>query len=382
MPASYATGAGPRAIRAMRCYKARVRRFWPRLVIILAILGAAHVYIWWQLVAALPSPWRYAGAIVMALLAPALPAASMLARRMSRARARPYLLVGYLWFGLATYLLLGAAVGQVASALGMDPRIAAAIGAGGALATVVHGLVHVARGPRVRRVEVPLVGLPVASYTVVQLTDVHIGPLLGRAFAERVVAQVNALAPDLIVITGDFVDGRLAELRSEIEPFRGLRARDGVFSVTGNHEYYWNVEPWLEHIRSLGISVLRNEHVTIAGTLVLAGTDDVSAEEDVARAVAGRDPALPLVLLAHHPRTISRAVAAGVDLQLSGHTHGGQLLPLGWLSRLFDPQISGLARFRATWLYVSEGTGYWGPPMRVGTTQEITALTLVPSVDR
>ncbi|MBL0220341.1 MAG: metallophosphoesterase [Myxococcales bacterium] len=347
-------------------------------MIILAILGSAHVYIWWQLVAPLPSPWRYAGAAVIALLAPALPVVSMLARRMSRERARPYLLVGYLWFGLATYLLLGAAVGQVASALGTDPRIAAAIGAGGALATVLYGLVHVARGPQVRRVEVPLAGLPVASYTVVQLTDVHIGPLLGRAFAERVVAQVNALAPDLIVITGDFVDGRLAELRPEIEPFRGLRARDGVFSVTGNHEYYWNVEPWLEHIRSLGISVLRNEHVTIAGTLVLAGTDDVSAAEDVSRAVAGRDPALPLVLLAHHPRTIARAVAAGVDLQLSGHTHGGQLLPLGWLSRLFDPHISGLARFGATWLYVSEGTGFWGPPMRVGTTQEITQLTLVP----
>ena len=242
---------------------------------------------------------------------------------------------------------------------------------------MVYGLVHVARGPRVRRVKVPLAKLPVASYTIVQLTDVHIGPMLGASSPRAWCAQVNALAPDLIVITGDFVDGRLSELRPHIEPLRGLRARDGVYAVTGNHEYYWEPEPWLEHLRSLGIRVLRNEHVTIADAFELAGVDDSSAGEDVPRALAGRDPALPLVLLAHHPRTIARAAPAGVDLQLSGHTHGGQLLPLGWLSRLFDPHVAGLARFGATWLYVSEGTGFWGPPMRVGTTQEITAITLV-----
>jgi predicted MPP superfamily phosphohydrolase len=181
------------------------------------------------------------------------------------------------------------------------------------------------------------------------------------------------------VITGDIVDGRLEELRSHVEPLRQLKARDGVYAVTGNHEYYWNADAWLEHIRSLGIRVLRNEHVTIAGAFQLAGVDDTSAGEDLPRALVGRDPALPVVLLAHHPRTIARAAPAGVDLQLSGHTHGGQLLPLGWLSRLFDPHIAGLARFGATWLYVSEGTGYWGPPMRVGTTQEITVITLVPA---
>ncbi|HVV87496.1 MAG TPA: metallophosphoesterase, partial [Kofleriaceae bacterium] len=246
-------------------------------------------------------------------------------------------------------------------------------------ATVLGGLVHVARGPRVRRVEVPLANLPVPSYSIVQLTDVHVGPLIGRAFVERLVAQVNALAPDLIVITGDLVDGRLAELQREIEPLRGLRARDGVWAVTGNHEYYWNAEAWLAHLRSLGVRLLRNERVSIAGAFELAGVDDSSAEEDLPRAVAGRDPARPLVLLAHHPRVIVRAAAAGVDLQLSGHTHGGQLLPLGWLARLFDPKVAGLGRFGRAWLYVSEGTGYWGPPVRVGTTQEVTAITLVPA---
>jgi uncharacterized protein len=125
--------------------------------------------------------------------------------------------------------------------------------------------------------------------------------------------------------------------------------------------------------------VLRNQRVTIADAFELAGVDDASAGEDVPRAVAGRDPARPLVLLAHRPGTIVRAIEAGVDLQLSGHTHGGQLLPFGWLARLYDPKVAGLARFGTTWLYVSEGTGYWGPPLRIGTSCEIAAITLVPA---
>ncbi|MBA3453498.1 MAG: metallophosphoesterase, partial [Deltaproteobacteria bacterium] len=347
-----------------------MRRIPRRLVLVLSILVAGHFYIWLQLVAPLPSPWRWLGTALIVLLTPSMPVLRRFSRGMPREAARPYLLVGYLWFGLATYLLLGAVASHVAVAFGVEPVTAAVLGSGAAVATVLYGLVHVARGPRVRHVEIPLANLEVPSYTLVQLTDVHIGTMLGREFATRVVQQVNALEPDLIVITGDFVDGRLAELRPHIEPFRDLRARHGGYAVTGNHEYYWNAESWLAHLRSLGIRVLRNEHVTIADAFQLAGVDDSSANEDLPRAMEGRNPRLPLVLLAHHPRTIVRAAPAGVDLQLSGHTHGGQLLPLGWLARLFDPQVSGLGRFGSTWLYVIEGTGYWGPPMRVGTTQE------------
>ena len=314
----------------------------------------------------------------MVAIAPSFPLTMRFGRRLPRERARPWLLLGYLWFGFATYLLLGAALSHVAVACGVDTLRAALVCGGAAIAIVLAGLVNVARGPVVRRVRVPLERLPVASYTIVQLTDVHIGPLIGREFAEVMVRRVNALAPDAIVITGDLIDGRLSELREHIEPLRELRARDGVFAVTGNHEYYWNAGAWLQHIRSLGIRVLHNEHVTIADAFQLAGVDDSSRSEDVPRAVAGRDPKLPLVLLAHHPRTIARAQKAGVDLQLSGHTHGGQLLPWGWLARLFDPKVAGLARFGATWLYVSEGTGFWGPPLRVGTRCEIAAITLVP----
>mgnify|MGYP000886465661 CR=1 FL=1 len=353
-----------------------MRAFWSRLLIVLAVLGGAHVYIWWRLVEPLPSPWREVGTAVVALFGPSLPLVMIISRGMSRDAARRVQLVGYLWFGLAVYLLLGAWGSHVAVGLGASARDAAAVAGAAAIATVVLGLVHVTRGPRVRRVEVPLEKLGVDGYRIVQLTDVHIGNSLGREFAERVVRQVNELEPDLVVITGDFVDGHLSELQHHVEPFRELRARDGVYAVTGNHEYYWNAGLWLEHLRSLDINILRNEHVTIGGAFQLAGVDDVTASEDLPRALRGRDPTLPVVLLAHHPRTIKRAAAAGVDLQLSGHTHGGQLLPLGWLIRLFEPKAAGLARFGASWLYVSEGTGYWGPPLRVGTTQEITAITL------
>ncbi len=349
-----------------------------RFLLALAIYALAHVYIWWRLALPMPSPaWQIATAAIP-LLGASFPLTMRHARKLPREVARRWLLVGYIWFGFATYFLLGAVASHIAVAFGMGAQRAAQLGAGASLAVVVGGLLNVARGPVPRRVRVPLARLPVERYTVVQLTDVHIGTMIGREFAELLVQRVNALRPDLIVITGDLVDGKLSELRPHIEPLRGLKARDGVYAVTGNHEYYWNVGPWLQHLRSLGIQLLHNEHVTIGNTLQLAGVDDVTANEDVDAAVAGRNPELPLILLAHHPRTITRAMAAGVDLQLSGHTHGGQMLPLGWLARLFDPKVSGLARFGRTWLYVSDGTGYWGPPIRVGTRCEISAITLVP----
>ena len=357
-----------------------MRRSWLRLVIALAIVFAAYFYIWLRFVAAprLPTPVFVVATIAIVVLAPSVPFATIYLRRLPRATAMPFVFLLYTWFALAVYLLLAAALTNLACAIaGVDPRTAAIVGVGAAVATVIYGLVNVARGPVVRRTTIALPKLT-KRYTIAHLTDVHIGPLLGGRFAADVVAKVNALAADLIVITGDLVDGRLDELRPHVEPLRELHAPDGVYAVTGNHEYYWNADAWLEHLRSLGLQILRNEHVTIAGAFELAGADDSTAAEDVPRAVAGRDPALPVVLLAHHPKTVARAIAAGVDLQLSGHTHGGQLLPLGWLSRLFEPHVAGLARFGATQLYVSEGTGFWGPPIRVGTVCEIALLTLVP----
>ncbi len=350
-----------------------------RVLITLSIYTAAHLYSWWRLALPLPSPWWQISSVAIVLLGPLFPVMMLGSRRGPREEVRRRLLAGYVWFGFATYLLLGAIGSHIAVAFGADALRAAAIAASASIAIVLLGMLNVARGPVVKRVRVPMPKLPVASYTIAHLTDVHIGTIIGEDFAQRIVERVNALRADLVVITGDLVDGRLADLRPHIEPLRNLRGRDGVYAVTGNHEYYWNVELWLQHLRSLGLRILRNEHVVVGDALTLAGTDDSSQYEDVPAAVAGRDPKLPVVLLAHHPRTITKAMEAGVDLQLSGHTHGGQLLPWGWLARLWDPKISGLGRFGSTWLYVSEGTGFWGPPLRVGTRCEIAAITLVPA---
>jgi uncharacterized protein len=369
-----------------------MRRLWRRLLIILAVLGSAHLYIWWRLVRApaWPAPWFTIATVVVFAMAPALPMTMFFVRRFSRERAKPVLWIAYTWFGCAVYLLLGAAVAHVAS-LFVSGRAAAEAALAGVVVVIGYGLVHARTGPIVRRVRVMLDKLPAAAsgYTIVQLTDVHIGWTLGAQFAERVVERVNALAPDLIVLTGDLVDGHVKELAEHVAPLGKLRARDGVYAVTGNHEYYWNADAWLAHLGSLGMKYLRNERVAIGDAFELAGSDDISSRvmaaghgEDIPRATAGRRADRPLVLLAHHPSSLPSAVAAGVDLQLSGHTHGGQLLPLGWLARLFEPHVAGLARFGATQLYVSEGTGFWGPPMRIGTSCEIAHLTLVSGSPR
>ena len=169
-----------------------------------------------------------------------------------------------------------------------------------------------------------------------------------------------------------------------VEPLRDLRARDGVYFVTGNHEYYSGADAWIAHLESLGIRVLRNERVAIRDAFDLAGVDDTSAHrmlpghgQDVARALAGRDPSRAVVLLAHQPKAVRDAERAGVDLQLSGHAHGGQLVPFNWLVLLDQPFVAGLHLVANTWVYVNTGTGYWGPPMRVGTRAELTHLELI-----
>ena len=351
-----------------------------RFQIILTLYGLFTIYMWWRLIWPEPSPFREVATAVVGVLAIGFPVVMLRVRfrHVPRDRARVWLLVGYLWFGSAAYLLLAAVASHIAVAFGADARTAAQVCTALAFVVVVFGLLSVARGYVVKAVRVPI-GKLASEYKIVHLSDVHVGTLIGRARIAAMVDRVNALEPDLVVITGDLVDGNLSDLAPDVEPLRDLRARDGVYACTGNHEYYWNPEPWLAHLGSLGIRVLRNERATPGGKLELAGTEDVSAKEDVARAVAGRDPNLPLVLLAHRPRTVTRAMGAGVDLQLSGHTHGGQLLPWGWLARIWEPKVAGLARFGSTWLYVSEGTGYWGPPMRVGTSCEIAALTLEPA---
>jgi predicted MPP superfamily phosphohydrolase len=260
-------------------------------------------------------------------------------------------------------------------------------GGAGAMAGLVGG--YAVYRARVRLdvtdVEVPIARLPASAegMKIVQLTDMHVGGTISRAFVEHVVARTNALEPDVVAITGDLVDGTVERLRDAVAPLAELRARHGVYFVTGNHEYFSGVEPWMDELARLGIRVLRNERVAIGDAFDLAGVDDFSARRlgaaggpDLNRALEGRDRSRPLVLLAHQPRAVVEAARAGVDLQLSGHTHGGQIWPFSYLVKMQQPYVAGLHRHGDTAIYVSCGTGYWGPPMRLGTRAEIARIVL------
>ncbi len=243
------------------------------------------------------------------------------------------------------------------------------------------------RAPRVDRVRVPLPRLPAAlnGFTIAQISDLHIAPLLGYDYVARVVAQVNALGAQVIVITGDLVDGSVEQLHPTADLLGGLRAPHGVYFVTGNHEYYSGADAWLAHLVTLGIKPLRNSHVSIGTgehSFDLAGIDDLSGVRypghgpDIEAALAGRDPERALVLLAHQPKAIFMAAKHNVGLMLSGHTHAGQLWPLGFLVRLVQPYVEGLALHEQTYIYVNRGTGYVGPPMRLHAVPEITYVEL------
>jgi len=267
-----------------------------------------------------------------------------------------------------------------------------------ALLATVLGFWNARRTAAVVRVDVPVAGLPAPlhGFSVAQLSDVHVGPTIRRKYIEAIVARVNGLDADMVAITGDLVDGRVAELSDHVAPLARLRSRHGSFFVTGNHEYYSGAHDWIVALRGLGIHVLMNEHVVLrhgppAGTatapLVLAGVADWSAhhfdpahKSDPQAALRGAPAdAGAKVLLAHQPRTAPAAADAGFDLQLSGHTHGGQFWPWNHFVRFQQPFTAGLHRLRNLWVYTSRGTGYWGPPKRFGAPSEITLLRLVPA---
>lgn len=373
-----------------------------------------HRYLWARLVrdTELPPPWGRAATITIVCLAVLMPATMFLARALPRWLGSPLAYVGFGWLGVlfVTFLLL--LLGDVVRlALLAIPRADAGVaGAAGsgielgrravlgrgiglvaaalAVSASAWGFVNVARGAAVKAVRVALARLPkrLDGLVIAQLTDIHVGPTIGRGFLEEVVRRTNELEPDVVAITGDLVDGSVEELRAHVAPLAGLRAKHGVYFVTGNHEYYSGADAWIAELGRLGIRVLRNERVEIRvgdDVIDLAGIDDHSARRvaghgaDLPRALEGRDPKRELILLAHQPKAILEAAALGVGLQLSGHTHGGQIWPWTYLVYLQQPYVAGLHRHGEAQIYVSRGTGYWGPPMRIGADAEITKLTLV-----
>lgn len=376
-------------------------------VIALGVFGSVHLYLWARLVLApeLGPVWMLLLTGLLVALFALIPLTFLFGRRASPNTARFLIMPGYIWLGTLFLLFVSVAASDLlrgglelaewfAGAVPQSPeesllrsRLQAELAAGIAGLALAASLWS-GRKLAVKRVPVQLSRLPIAldGTTIVQLTDVHIGPTRGRLFLDRVVDATNALEPDVIAITGDLVDGSVTKLAQDVAPLGRLRARHGVFFVTGNHEYYSGVEPWCAYLTQLGLRVLRNERVRIGSgddSYDLAGVDDLAGRQfgsgqgtDLDLALLGRDPSRELVLLAHQPRVVLDAERAGVGLQLSGHTHGGQIWPFHFLVRLQQPVNSGLVRFGRSLLYVSNGTGYWGPPMRLGSPAEITELTL------
>ncbi len=254
-----------------------------------------------------------------------------------------------------------------------------------------YGIYEARRRPGIVRITVPIYDLPAEfeGFTIVQLTDIHAGLTVKRNWIETIVKEVDDLRPDLIAFTGDLVDGSVSHLRNDVAPLGDLAAGYGKYFVTGNHEYYSGVEPWMNEADRLGFDVLVNEHRLIrrnGASIVLAGVTDYSGGQflnehasDPKAAVEHAPPDMRKILLAHQPRTLYRSEDLGIDLIVSGHTHGGQFFPWNLVATIGQPYIKGLHFHNGTWIYVSQGTGYYGPPVRLGARSEITVISLTGS---
>ncbi|WP_255362550.1 metallophosphoesterase [Blastococcus aurantiacus] len=397
--------------------------------VVLAAMALLHAYLWLRLVRDTTRSGRARRrlTVLLAVLG-LLPVAALLLRRtLPLEAAAPLDWVAYCWLGVAFYAFLSllvlepvrwlaalsrrrrrtrevaAAPVTVAGGPG-DPagddvpapsrrlflaRSLAVTAGAVAVGTAGTGAYFANSAPVVRRVPVTLAGLDPAldGLRIVTFSDGHLSATYGGRRFERLVELVNAQQPDVVAIVGDLVDGDVSELREEVAPLADLVSRQGVYFVTGNHEYFVDTNAWLRHLPTVGVQVLRNERVAIGragATVDLAGIDDRTAASsglaghgaDLDAALDGRDDATPVVLLAHQPVMVEQARAAGVDLQLSGHTHGGQLWPFDYAVRLDQPAVQGWSRHGDTQLYVTPGAGYWGPPMRIGARPEVTVVEL------
>lgn len=367
------------------------------VAVALGLLTGLHWYIGARMIAdaQLAAPWAALGWAALWAAYGSLFLAFLGGRMFPKPLAKLAQWVGFSWLGAFALLVPGLfltdlLLGGASLVTTVDPAwlpLRALALAGLVVPALACGGV-VARRPRVKLVEVLVPGLhpDFDGFRIVQLSDVHIGETLGRDFAAQVTAQVNALEPDLVAVTGDLIDGSVTRLRDEVAPLGRLAGRYGVFYVTGNHEYYSGAAPWEAEVGRLGFTVLHNEHRLIqAGEakLVVVGVTDVEGARfseadapDLTRALQGAPPGVPRLLLAHQPRFAKQAQGHGISLMLSGHTHGGQIYPFNFFVRLQQPVVGGLHTLFGVLTYTSLGTGYWGPPVRIGPRGEITEVLL------
>ena len=387
------------------------------LIPLFLVSGLLHAYVGWRIGPALGvfggAFWGAEVALWLLLaVSTALVPMGLVARRFAKPPASDVLTwLGLLFMGLMSSLLVLTVLRDVlllaAGALALvwpQEFVADGLTLWSAVAVPLLGLGVTALGywnarrtAGVVRVDVPIAGLPadLHGFTVAQISDIHVGPTIKNGYLQRIVSVVNALGVDLVAITGDLVDGSVKDLSGHVAPLAGLTSRHGTYFVTGNHEYYSGAHAWIDELRRLGVQVLMNEHVvlnhgdpkreTSTAMLVVAGVSDYSAhhfdETHRSDAKAAMDGAPEhagfRLLLAHQPRSAAGAAQAGFDLQLSGHTHGGQFWPWNHFVRFQQPFTAGLHKLQDLWVYTSRGTGYWGPPKRFGAPSEITHLRLV-----
>ena len=369
------------------------------LLVILAIITGIHLYLWKRLVRdTLTGRARRLGGIAVLVLALSIPLA-LIGERLVPQGFRPALAwPGYVWIALMFYLLVTLAILEIPRlvirltrrrTLAADPSrrlllgrsLAITAGVASVAATGI-GMVQALGPPDLKRVPIRLRKLPASmnGFRIAVVSDIHLGPLLGRAHTERIVRMINGTNADLVAVVGDLVDGSVAKLGPAAEPLQDLRAKHGSFFVTGNHEYFSGFQEWIEEVRSLGLTVLRNQRVEIDG-LDLAGVNDATGggqgdPPDYAAALDGRDASRPVVLLAHQPVQAKESARHGVDLQLSGHTHGGQMVPFNLVVGLQQPIVAGLGTIDGTQVYVTRGAGFWGPPVRFGAPPDISLIEL------
>lgn len=379
------------------------------LSIAILIIGLVHYYLWLRLVrdTALTHPWKTVASISLISFGVMVLGVVVLRRLLPQDLYTMIAFPFLLWIGMMFLLfviLIGADFLRVAfwayhrsQDVSFDPQrriffsrvIALSSLASLSWLTVISMRKALSLSMiRIKKERVSLARLPkvFSGFRVVQLSDMHIGPTLDKIWCEGIVARVNALKPDIVVITGDLVDGRVSDLQDDVAPLKKIKAPKGIYFCTGNHEYYSGAVEWCDELTRMGIKVLRNERVSITKDGIsfdLAGVDDFSAEghapghkADLKKALKGRDPSRECILIAHQPRQIEEASDHQVGLQLSGHTHGGQIWPWNYLVKIQQPYVKGLVNHKGTWLYINQGTGFWGPPMRLGTYAEISLIEL------